>query len=173
MEEQIINIKNNLKISWDRQKSYVGKGISFKEFEVGEHVFLKMRENNSSLKLGSCKKLVARYCGPFNILRRIGLVSYDLALPANIKYHNVLHVSLLEKYIHYPNHITDWNVIQVELEGDSQVQLVRILDKKVNVHKNRAMGQVKVQWIQIKITRIASMLQKYVVTWHIKWIGLK
>ena len=72
---------------------------------------MKVREKKSSLKLGSCKKLVARYCGPFEILRKIGQVAYELALLTNIKAHNVFHVSLLKKYIHDPNHINDWNVI--------------------------------------------------------------
>ena len=79
---------------------------------------LKVRVKKSSLKLGSCEKLEARYCGPFDILRRIGLVSYENVLSATIKDHNVFHVSLLNKYIHDPNHIMYWNVIQVELEGD-------------------------------------------------------
>jgi hypothetical protein len=36
--------------------------------------------------------------------------------------HNVFHVSLLKKYIHDPNHVIDWHLIQVETEGDFQVQ---------------------------------------------------
>ena len=40
-------------------------------------------------------KLVARYCGPFDILKRIGLVAYEITLPLNIRVHNVFHVSLL------------------------------------------------------------------------------
>ena len=104
-------IKKNLKIAWDRQKSYTDKGKTFKEFHDGEHVFFKVREKKSSLNLGSYKKLTARYYAPFNILRRIGPIAYDLALSPNIKDHNVFHVSLLKKYVHDPNHIIDWNVI--------------------------------------------------------------
>ena len=118
MKEWMIKIKQNLKIAHDRHKSYVDKFWTFKELQVGKHVFLKVRENKSSLKLGSCKKLVARYCGPFNILRRIGPIAYEIAWPTITKSHNVFHVSLLKKYVHDPNHIDDWNVIQVELEGN-------------------------------------------------------
>jgi hypothetical protein len=70
-----------------------------------------MREKKSSLKSGSCKKLAAGYCGTFEILRRIGPIAYELALLDNIKSHNVFYLSLLNKYIHDPNHIIDWNVI--------------------------------------------------------------
>jgi hypothetical protein len=49
---------------------------------VGDHVFLKVKANRSSLKLRNCSKLVARYCGPFEILERIGPVAYMIQLPA-------------------------------------------------------------------------------------------
>jgi hypothetical protein len=97
---------------------------------VGDHVFLKVKANRSSLKLGSCSKLAARFCGPFEILERIGPVAYMLALPASMTVHNVFHVSLLKKYIPDANHVIDWNVIQVEQEGVLQVHHVRILDRK-------------------------------------------
>lgn len=90
---------------------YPPRYITFREFQVGEHVFLKVREKKSSLKLGSCNKLTTRYCGPLNILRRIGPLSYDLALPPNIKAHDFFHVSLLKKYAHNLNFIIDWNII--------------------------------------------------------------
>ena len=135
-----------MKIAQDRHKSYANKNRNFREFQVGEHVFLKVRAKKSSLRLGNCKKLAARLCGPFEVLSRIGLVAYELALPPSIKVHNVFHVSLLKKYVHDPNHLVDWRMIQVEPEGGFQVQPVGILDKKVKMLRNRAIGQVKVQW---------------------------
>jgi hypothetical protein len=74
--------------------------------------------------------LAARYCGPFEILERIGPIAYIISLPASMTVHNVFNVSLLKKYILDPNHVIDWNVIQVEQEGTSQVHQVRILDRK-------------------------------------------
>jgi hypothetical protein len=74
---------------------------------VGDHVFLKVKTNRSLLKLGSCAKLAARFCGLFEILERIGPVSYKLALPASMTVHNVFHVSLLKKYIPDANHVID------------------------------------------------------------------
>jgi hypothetical protein len=88
---------------------------------MGDHVFLKVKDNRSSLKMGSCTKLAARFCGPFEILERIGLVAYMIALSASMSIHNVFHVSLLNKYIPDANHVIDWNVIQVEQEGAFQV----------------------------------------------------
>jgi hypothetical protein len=103
---------------------------------VGDHVFLKVKDNRSSLKLGICAKLVARFCGPFEILERIGPVAYMIALPTSLSVHNVFHVSLLKKYIPDANHLIDWNVIQVGQEGAFQVHSVHILDWKVRELRN-------------------------------------
>jgi hypothetical protein len=80
MEEKMIKIKQNLKVSQDRQKIYVDKGRNHREFKVGDHVFLKVKANKSSLKLGNCSKLAACYCGPFEILERIGIVAYMISI---------------------------------------------------------------------------------------------
>jgi hypothetical protein len=131
MEEQMTKTKKNLKAAQDRNKSYVDKGRTHKEFKVGDHVFLKVKANKSSLKLGNCSKLENHYCGSFEILERIGLVTYMIALPASMSVHNLFHVSLLNKYILDANHVIDWNVIQVEQEGAFQVHPVHILDWKI------------------------------------------
>ena len=78
---------------------------------MGEHVFLKVKEKRSSLHLDTCKKLAPIFCGPFEILSRVGLVPYELALPLSIKIHNAFHLSLLKKYVHDPNHLLDWSLI--------------------------------------------------------------
>jgi hypothetical protein len=100
------------------------------EFKVGDHVFLKVKDNRSSLKLGNCAKLEVIFCGPFEILERIGSVAYMLALPSSVNVHNVFHDSLLQKYIPDANNVIYWNVIQVEQEGVLQVHPVCLLDQK-------------------------------------------
>ena len=89
-----------------------------RKFSITDHVYLRMRPMKSSLKIRSCAKLSPRYCGPFQVLERIGIVAYKIELCANAKDHNVFHVSLIKKYIHDLNHVINWDVIQVEREGD-------------------------------------------------------
>jgi hypothetical protein len=92
MEDQIIKIKQNLKASQDKQKIYVDKTRTHIQIKVGDHVFLKVKSNRSSLKLRSCAKLVAIFCGPFKVLERIGPVAYMIPLPTSMYVHNVFHV---------------------------------------------------------------------------------
>jgi hypothetical protein len=57
MEEQMVKIRENLKVAQDWQNIYVDRRRTNKEFKVGEHVFLKVKSKRSSLKLGSFPKL--------------------------------------------------------------------------------------------------------------------
>jgi hypothetical protein len=46
MEDQMVNIKQNLKAAQDRQKIYVDKNKKYREFKIGEHVILKVNPKN-------------------------------------------------------------------------------------------------------------------------------
>jgi hypothetical protein len=146
MENIVRKVQQNLKEAQDRQKSYADQKRRNLEFQVGDHVYMKVKAQKLSLKLGNYANLAPRFCGPLEILTRIGPVAYQLALPTNLRIHNVFHVSLLKKYIHDPTHRIDWNLVQVEPKGEFQVEPLRILDWREITLRNRSITQVKVQW---------------------------
>src|SRR5713101_3370044 len=63
MEQEVVKIRQNLKVARDIQKSYANKHRMNREFSVGNHVYLRVKSKKSSLNLGSCAKLSPRYCG--------------------------------------------------------------------------------------------------------------
>ena len=78
------------------------------EFEVGDHVFLKVMPKRGVVRSGKRGKLSPRFIGPFEVLERIGIVAYRLALPPNMSgVHEVFHVSMLRKYTPDPSHVVD------------------------------------------------------------------
>ena len=90
-----------------------------REFHIGEKMFLKVKGRKKFIRpLGNCKKLDAIFYGPFEVLRRIGLVAYDISLPPTVKVQNYFHVSLLKKYVYDSNHMLDFFVIHIGPEGE-------------------------------------------------------
>ena len=82
-----------------------------REFQVGEHMYIKLNTKKKSLILGKYSKLAPRYCRRFEILAKVGSVAYQLALPPTVKVHSVFQVSILKKYIRDATHVINWNVI--------------------------------------------------------------
>ena len=95
-------------------KRYVDKKRTTKEYNVGEHLFQRIKPKKSTLRVGLYDKLASRYVGPFEIMARIGPIANQLALPPYIRVHDVFHVYLLKKHVTNQSHIIDWNNVQVE-----------------------------------------------------------
>ena len=99
IEEKVQVIQQKLKAASDRQKSYADLKRIDIEYEVEDKVFLKVSPWRKILRSGKKGKLSSRFIRPYEILERIGLVAYWLALPLDLaNLHDVFHVSMLRKY---------------------------------------------------------------------------
>ena len=104
--EKISVFIEKLKIAQDRQKTYVDKWKRPLEFAVGDKVFLLISPWKGILRFGKRGKLSPRYIGPYEIIDRVGVVAYRLALPPELsRVHNVFHILMLRKYIVDHSHI--------------------------------------------------------------------
>ena len=93
------------------------------------------------------KKLSPRFLGPFQILRRIGTVAYQIALPPQLSnLHNVFHVSQLRKYNSDPSHLLEPENVQLREDLTFDLPPMRIIDKKVKQLRNKSVPLVKVAW---------------------------
>ena len=69
------------------------------EFTEGEQVLLKVSPMKGVMRLGKRGKLSPMYIGPFEVLKRVGEVAYELALPPGLSgVYTVFHVSMLKRY---------------------------------------------------------------------------
>ena len=80
----------------ERQKRYANKGRRELHFEEGDWVLLDSK--HIRIKVDGPRKLMARFLGPFQVLKQIGRVAYELKLPPAMEMHDVFHVSLLRPY---------------------------------------------------------------------------
>ena len=115
------------------------------EFEVGDHVFLKVMPEREVVKFGKRGQLASRYIRPFKILERVGIISYQLALPPSLScVHKVFHISMLQEYTLDPAHIVDWGEIVVDTDGTFEEGPVRNLDSQDQVLRRKIVRLVKV-----------------------------
>ena len=69
MDQDVVKIRQNLKAAQDGQKIYADKYRMNREFNVGDHIYLRVRAKKSSLKLGSCAKLHLDIVGHLKCLK--------------------------------------------------------------------------------------------------------
>ena len=132
--EKVSLIRQRLLTAQSRQKSYADVLRRPLEFEVRDHVFLKVIPNRGVVKFGKRGKLSSRFIGPFEILERVGAVTYRLALPPSMSgVHEVFHVSMLRRYTLDPAHVVDWGEIEVDTDGTLEEGPVCILDSRDQV----------------------------------------
>ena len=92
-------------------------------------------------------KLSPRFVGPFEILKRIGKVAYELALPPTLAIvHNVLHVSMQRKYILGPSHVLNYEPLKIKDNLTYEEVPIQILDRKDQVLCTKPISLVKVLW---------------------------
>jgi hypothetical protein len=81
-------------------KHQADKGRTERTFAVGDSVFLKLQPYiQSSVAPRAHHKLLFKYYGPYQVLERVGIVAYRLALPESSRIHPVIHVSQLKKVV--------------------------------------------------------------------------
>ena len=96
---------------------------------------------------GNRRKLSSRFIGPFEILERIGIVAYMLALPPSMSgVHEVFHVSMLRKYTPDPAHVVDWGQIEIDTDGTFEEGPVCILDSRDQVLRHKTVRLVRELW---------------------------
>ncbi|KAH9671844.1 Endonuclease [Citrus sinensis] len=144
--------RGHLQIAQSRQKSYADRRRRELEFEKGDFVFLKVSPWKGVFRFGKKGKLSPRFIGPFEILGRISLVAYRIALPPSLsRLHNVFHVSVLRKYIADPLHVLDYQSIQINEDMSYEEQPIEIVDRNEQVLRNRVIPLVKVRWMNHSI----------------------
>ena len=117
------------------------------EFEVGDHVFLKVMPKRGVVRFGKRGKLSPRFIGPFEILERVGTVAYRLALPPSMSgVYEVFHVSMLRKYTPNPAHVVDWGQIEVDTDETFEEGPVCIVDSRDQFLRRKTVRLVRVLW---------------------------
>ncbi|XP_035838246.1 uncharacterized protein LOC118485856 [Helianthus annuus] len=138
---------SSMKEVQSRQKSYADQDRRPLEFKIGDHVFLKVSPWRGIRRFGIKGKLSPRFIGPFEILERIGEVSYRLALPPQLSHvHNVFHISSLRGYNYHPLHVISYPLLSIHEDLSYEEEPEAILDRQERVLRRKVIPFVKILW---------------------------
>lgn len=139
-------------IAQSRQKLYADVRRKSLDFDVVDHVFLKVKPRHGIVRFSNKGKLAPRYIRPYRITQRVGTVSYHLDLPPQDppqleRIHNVFHISKLHRHIPDPSHVLPIDKIEVhESIGTYETYPVAVVDRKEHVLRNWVIPLLKLIW---------------------------
>jgi hypothetical protein len=146
-EEKVQIIKKNLEAAHARQKSYHDKRRKPVQFEVRDHVYLKVSPTKGVQRFGIKGKLAPRYIGPYEIKEICGPLAYQLKLPPHMSaVQYVFHVSQLRKCVCIPTEVLPKPELEIEPDLSYQEHPVKVLDQKERLTRVRSIRMYKVKW---------------------------
>jgi hypothetical protein len=117
------------------------------EFEVGDHVYLRVSPMKGVKRFGVKGKLVPRYIGPFPILKKCGTVAYKLDLPPSLAgVHNIFHMSQLKKCLKAPVDVVLPEMTPLEADLSYPEHPIKVLDQKDRVTRHKTIKFFQIQW---------------------------
>jgi hypothetical protein len=127
------------------KKSYADKRTKPIEFEVGDHVYLKVSPMRGVKRFGIKTKLEPRYVGPYQIIEKSGRVAYKLGLPHELgAIFPVFHVSQLKRCPRLPEERVDVRRIKLKSDLTYEEKPIYVLDTRERVTQSRVVKLYKV-----------------------------
>nr|XP_033509571.1 uncharacterized protein LOC117274402 [Nicotiana tomentosiformis] len=137
-------IRQRLLTAQSRQKSYADKRRRDLVFTIGDKVFLHVSPMKGVMQFGKRGKLSPRFIGPYEILDRVGVVAYCLALPPELSFiHPVFNVSMLRKYILDSSHVLEAPTIPLDEKLSYEEEPMAIVDRQIDWRKLYELLEVK------------------------------
>jgi hypothetical protein len=137
-EKQVHMVRENLRVTQSRQKSYTDHRRRELSFEVEDFVYLKVSLMRGLRHFKVRGKLAPRFIGPFNILKKRGEVAYQLELPPQLSdVHDVFHISQLKKCLRVPEEQLPMENLNAKEDLSYQEYPVKILETSERVTRNK------------------------------------
>jgi hypothetical protein len=130
-EEKVRQIQANILAAQSHQKSYADKRRRPLEFEVGDHVHIRVSPMKGVCRFGIKEKLAPHYIGSYAIIDKYGSLSYQVELsskPSGV--HNVFHVSQLKRCLKPPVDVVIEDTIPLEPNLTYKAYPTKILDQQ-------------------------------------------
>jgi hypothetical protein len=147
LKRQFVVSKKTSKVVKSRQETYANKRRRPLEFEVGDHVYLRVLPMKGVKRFGVKGKLAPHYIRPFPILEKCGTMAYKLDLPSSLAgVHDIFHVSQLKKCLKAHVDIAQPEVTPLEVDSSYPEHPIKVLDQKDRVTRYKIIKFFEIQW---------------------------
>jgi hypothetical protein len=129
-EEKVKQIQANMLAAQSHQKSYNDKRCRPLEFEVGDHIYLRVTPINGARHFSIKGKLAPCYIGLYPIIDKYGPTSYQVELPSKLSgVHNEFNVSQLKRCLKPPVDVVIEDTIPLEPDLTYKAYPTNIIDQ--------------------------------------------
>lgn len=97
IQNALTHAQENIGKAQEKAREYANRKRKDVTFKRGDKVLLSTKNLSRKTDEGS-RKLDKLWAGPFTVTEQVGKVSYRLALPPDMRIHDVFHVSMLKEY---------------------------------------------------------------------------
>jgi hypothetical protein len=127
-------------------KAQADKKCQERTFEVGDWVYLKLQPYvQVSVAQHASQKLGFKFFGPYEIISKVGKVSYKLKLPETARIHPVIHVSQLKKAVRATNTVSP-DLPATLIDETLHIQPELVTGERF-IHRGcKEVPQVRVKW---------------------------
>jgi hypothetical protein len=147
VEEKVKQIQANILTVQYCQKSYSDKRRRPLEFEVCDHIYLRVSPMKGVRRFGIKGKLAPCYISLYSIIDKYRPMSYQVELTPKLSgVHNVFHVSQLKRCLKPSTVVVVGDTIPLEPDLTYKAHPIKILDQQDRVTHNKTTQFYKVQW---------------------------
>jgi hypothetical protein len=130
-DEKVKQIQENILTTQSCQKSYNDKRQHPLEFDVGDHVYLRVSPMKVVHHFGIKRKLAPCYICLYPIIDKYGSLSYQVELPSKLSgVHNVFHISQLKRCLKPPTDDVIEDTIPLEPDLTYKAYPIKISDNQ-------------------------------------------
>ena len=138
-----------------RMKKWADKKRRPLELRVGDQVLIKLRPGQIRFRGRKDQRLVRKYEGPVEVLKKVGNTSYKVALPTWMKIHPVIHVSNLKPYYQDPDDMQRNAIARpaINLSQKESKEVEEILAERVRMGRRptRRIHEYLVKWKNLPV----------------------
>ncbi len=145
MSEHLARAKDALRAAQSRQAKYANQSRRDMRYQIGDEVFLSTKHLALKVPRDGTPKLMPKWTGPFAVSEVVNEVAYRLQLPANLKIHDVFHVSLLKPFLSDGRYQAPPPPISVD--GELEYELECILNHRDHRVGRGSYRQYLVSWV--------------------------